>query len=122
MKKRPINLQLVREALAELDRLAKEHPQLIEKALADWTADDVAAVLGEPKDFFTVEEVAEMFGRHPESVRRAIRSGHIKAGKVGGAYKISRHDLEAHYQQTGGDKLFGDAAGACGPKKNPVEE
>ena len=42
---------------------------------------------------FTVDQVAEMFGFHPKTVRRFIREGKLKARKVGGQWRIMEHDV-----------------------------
>lgn len=43
---------------------------------------------------FTVDQVAEMFGFHPKTVRRFIREGKLKAHKVGGQWRIMEHDIK----------------------------
>lgn len=46
--------------------------------------------------FYTIEEVAEKLRMHPESVRRLIRQGKIKASKGGNKWLISPNDLEKY--------------------------
>lgn len=49
-------------------------------------------------DLLTVTEVASFIRVHPETVRRYIREGHIKAIKLTGKrsdYRISKKSLEA---------------------------
>lgn len=46
--------------------------------------------------FYTVEEVAEKLRMHPESVRRLIRQGKIKASKGGNKWLIEQTDLEKY--------------------------
>jgi len=60
------------------------------------------------KNVFTVEEVAELLGVHPETIRRAIKRKELKAAKIGKAWCISKLDLEDYYQNKGGGKLFAD--------------
>jgi excisionase family DNA binding protein len=60
------------------------------------------------KNVFTVEEVAELLGVHPETIRRAIKRKELKAAKIGKAWCISKLDLEGYYQSKGGGKLFAD--------------
>jgi len=57
---------------------------------------------------FTVQEAAEILGYHPETVRRMIRDGRLKAarGAGGRGSVISRADLEAFYRAQGGGDLF----------------
>ena len=43
----------------------------------------------------TVPEVAERLGRSPETVRRWIRAGKLRASKVGTQHVVSEEDLEA---------------------------
>lgn len=42
---------------------------------------------------FTVPEVATRFGRDPETIRRWIRSGRLRARKVGTQHMIEEKDL-----------------------------
>lgn len=43
----------------------------------------------------TVPQAAERLGRNPETIRRWIRSGRIRASKIGTQHMIDEHDLEA---------------------------
>ena len=47
----------------------------------------------ENKDFVTTTELAKILGMSRMGVFKQIRSGKIKAGKVGRAYPIARKDL-----------------------------
>lgn len=42
----------------------------------------------------TVPEAAKRAGRDPETIRRWIRSGRLKAGKIGTQHVIEESDLE----------------------------
>jgi len=42
----------------------------------------------EPNKIYTVPEAAKLLGIHPETVKRYIREGKIKARKIGHGYKI----------------------------------
>lgn len=46
-------------------------------------------------DLLTVEATAELLHLHPKTVLRFIRSGRLKATKVGKQYRILRSDLDA---------------------------
>lgn len=41
------------------------------------------------KDFYTVNEFAEMLGKHPSSIRRAIKCNRINAIRIGQGKKAS---------------------------------
>ena len=43
----------------------------------------------------TVPEAARRVGRDPETIRRWIRSGRLRARKVGTQHVIEEHDLDA---------------------------
>jgi excisionase family DNA binding protein len=47
----------------------------------------------------TVPEAAKRTGRNPETVRRWIREGKLRAHKVGTQHVIEERDLEAMQQQ-----------------------
>lgn len=55
---------------------------------------------------FTLTEVSTLLGLHPESVRRYIKDGKLKAAKTGKQYLISRSDLQIFWKQLGGGTLF----------------
>lgn len=45
-------------------------------------------------EFYTVEQIAEMLGLHPKTIRRFIREGKIMARKIGKQWRISGDDLK----------------------------
>ncbi len=51
---------------------------------------------------YKVDEVAERLGCHIETVRRKIRSGQIRAIKIGNDYRISESELDRYLKE--GDK------------------
>lgn len=59
------------------------------------------------KTTFTLAEAAELLSCHRETLRRAIRSGGLRAAKLGRGFRISRSDLEAFWTSSGGGDLFG---------------
>ena len=58
------------------------------------------------KATYTIEEAAELLSCHKDTIRRAIRAGTLKAGRLGKDYRISRPDLEEYYRARGGGSLF----------------
>ena len=51
------------------------------------------AILATPGDQFTIPEAAKLLRRHPETVRRHIREGKLRAYRSGGKFLIRREDL-----------------------------
>ncbi len=43
--------------------------------------------------WYSVEQVAQMLGLHPKTLRRYITEGKLRANKLGKQYRISGHDL-----------------------------
>jgi excisionase family DNA binding protein len=109
MNKRPLDLGTTKQALANLDRIARENPHLIDPTRATWTEEDIAEmIVDKAKTTYTVEEAADVLNCHPQTIRRSIRNGGLKAAKVGRGLTISRLDLEAYYRAKGGGQLFAD--------------
>ena len=67
------------------------------------------------KTTFTLAEAAELLSCHRETRRRAIRTGELRAAKLGRGFRISRFDLESFWTASGGGDLFGNA-GEGGPQ------
>ena len=44
---------------------------------------------------YTIERVAELLNLHVKTVRAYVRSGRLKATRIGKSYRITRADLEA---------------------------
>ena len=57
---------------------------------------------------FSLKEVADILGVHPETIRRAVKAGKLKAAKIGKDYRIAKSELERYFQAMGGTSLFGD--------------
>ena len=53
----------------------------------------------------TVPEAADRAGRDPETVRRWIRSGKLRARKVGTQHVIDENDLDELMDDRGSDRL-----------------
>jgi len=51
------------------------------------------------KAFYTADEIAELLGFHPETVREWIRKAILPAIKIRGRYRISRKDLEKFLEE-----------------------
>ena len=43
---------------------------------------------------FTLYEVADLLGLHYNTIRKAVRTGKIKAVKFGSVYKVSKEELD----------------------------
>jgi len=107
MSKRPLDLEAIKQAKENLARIARENPHLIDPTRAKWTEEDIAEMIIDPaKTTYTVEEAAEVLNCHPQTIRRAVRNGNLKAAKVGRGLSISRLELEAYFKAKGGGQLF----------------
>ncbi|HYF76293.1 MAG TPA: helix-turn-helix domain-containing protein [Symbiobacteriaceae bacterium] len=47
-------------------------------------------------DLFSVDQVAEILGMHPRTVRRLLREGKLTGTKVGGEWRITAESLKRH--------------------------
>ncbi len=109
MKKKTVDMDLVREARANLERIARERPELTNQAgenskrLLQGVFDMVA---DKEKTTFSLSEAAGLLGLHSETLRRAIKAGKLKAAKTGRDYRISRADLRTYWKELGGSDLF----------------
>ena len=56
----------------------------------------------------SLKDAAEVLGVHSETLRRIIKKGHLKASKVAGVFRISKHDLQEYWLNQGGGRLFED--------------
>lgn len=114
MMAKKIDFKAVQESRARLKKLMEEHPELADEAadkdqLAREWEQDLEGILDMDKMTFTIQEAAELLSCHPDTIRRAIRAGKLKAAAFGKGIRISRADLEKYYQDLGGGTLFGDA-------------
>ena len=57
------------------------------------------------RSVLTVAEAARRAGRNPETVRRWIREGKLRASKVGTQHVIEEADLEQMLEKSGDDML-----------------
>ena len=60
----------------------------------------------EMQQAFSLKEAAKLIGCHSETLRKVIKRGQLKAGKIGRDFRISRFDLETYWREKGGGKLF----------------
>ncbi len=112
-----IDFKAVQESRGRLDKLAREHPELIDKSIPEaerrrqWE-ETLRGVEMTEKNAFTIKEAAERLACHPDTLRRAIKAGKLKAAKLGTdtgkgkGYRISRADLQEYYRSLGGGELF----------------
>ncbi len=111
MTAKKIDFKAVQESKARLSKLAREHPELIDKSLPEderirqWEM-ALKEIEMDQKSAFTLTEAAELLSCHPDTLRRAIRAGKLKAGKIGKDYRISKPDLQEFYTSMGGGRLF----------------
>lgn len=49
---------------------------------------------------YTVEQISEMIGMHPKTIRRYIRKGRLKAQKIGKFWRVNGHDLSVFLEGT----------------------
>ena len=71
------------------------------------------------KTTYTLAEAAELLSCHPETLRRAIKDGTLRAAKLGREYRISRSDLQTFWSARGGWNLFGDEDAEAAPAPEP---
>lgn len=105
-----INMDMVREARANPEQIAEDHPELTNLSRADSKRllEGVFNVaVDRDKQTFSLEEAAEILGLNKEHLRtRVIKKGLLKAMKTGKQYRISRADLQEYYNSNGGGSLF----------------
>ena len=108
-----INLDLVREGDQHLKRAKRLNPSVTARAVPVATIATGA---------FTVPELAQLAGVHPQTIRRAIQAGELKAATGGfkGHARISRTDAEVWWRGRGGGTLLGDLTPLESSSTNPV--
>ena len=57
-------------------------------------------VMGDEKEFLSLEEVADTLGVTYQLIYRLVRSGELPAARLGKLYRVSRSDLEAYLQRS----------------------
>ena len=58
------------------------------------------------KTVYTIKEIAEELGFSIETIRRVIRSGALKAGKIDRDYRVTPEQLQEFWTARGGGPLF----------------
>ena len=66
------------------------------------------------KTTYTLSEAAALLNCHAETLRRAVRAGHLRGARIGRGYRFSRQELEIYWAAMGGGALFQDSPPAAG--------
>lgn len=67
------------------------------------------------KAYMSIEEVSDLLGVNYQLVYRQIRSGALRAARIGRVYRIARADLEAYLDATKNDSVIEDmTCSVCG--------
>jgi excisionase family DNA binding protein len=53
------------------------------------------------KDYYTVEQIADMLSIHPKTIQRYIREGRLRATKIGKSWRVAGHDLSIFIESDG---------------------
>ncbi len=67
------------------------------------------------KPYLSLEEVADLLGVTYQLIYRQVRSGELKASRIGRLYRVSSQDLETYLEQTK-QVPGGGVCSACGTK------
>ena len=62
-------------------------------------------------DLVTVEDAAQYLGVHPETVRVWIRSGELRAAKIGRFWRVRRSEIERFVTDREGESVKSKAEG-----------
>ena len=92
----------ITKALEDLVRIITEQPEIVEQFVKSLKKASVGV--------YTSKQAAELLQCHEITIRRAIKSGKLKASKIGRDYRISKIDLGRFYREQGGGELFADAS------------
>jgi excisionase family DNA binding protein len=60
----------------------------------------VTAAIVREKEFYSLEEVADLMGVNYQLIYKLVRSGELAAARLGKVYRISRRDLDAYLHQS----------------------
>ena len=53
-----------------------------------------------PRQFLSIEEVADFLGVNYQLIYRLVRAGELPAARLGRVYRIDRRDLEAYLSRS----------------------
>ncbi len=100
-----INIDLVRQGDAHLKRAKRLNPEVTAPTV------NVVEIINTQPQTFTVSQLAGLVGVHPQTVRRAIDAGQLKAAQSGekGHHRISYTEAQLWWQRRGGGALMGEA-------------
>lgn len=45
------------------------------------------------REYYSVEQIAELLAIHPKTIQRYIREGRLRASKIGKSWRVTGHDL-----------------------------
>ena len=65
------------------------------------------------KEFYSLEEVADLLEVNYQLIYKVVRSGELAAARIGKVYRVSRGDLEAYLEQSKGH-AGGGICSVCG--------
>lgn len=97
-----IDLDLVREGDQHLKRAKRLNPNVTTRPV------EVAQIITGQRQTFTVPELARLVGVHPQTIRRAIEAGELKAAQSGqhGHFRVSHAEAQIWWTQRGGGVLL----------------
>jgi excisionase family DNA binding protein len=93
---------------AHLRTLARAYEAMGNRKAATDARERAAKQEQEAEYTFTLREVSDLLGCSRRLLGRMIRSGGLKAARVGNDYRISRADLEAFWRARGGGRLLSE--------------
>ena len=67
----------------------------------------------ETKEFYSLEEVADLLGVNYQLIYKLVRSGKLAAAQIGRVYRVARRDLDAYLEQSKAH-AGGGVCSACG--------
>jgi excisionase family DNA binding protein len=91
-----------KKTLEDLINILTDHPELVEQLVKSLKKASV--------EVYTSKQAAELLQCHEITIRRAIKSGQLKASRIGRDYRISKHDLTCFYKEQGGGELFAESS------------
>ena len=73
------------------------------------------AVSNQDKPFMSIEEVADLLGVNYQLIYRLVRSGELRAARIGRVYRVAQADLDAYLEQAkSGPRPVEIPCAACG--------